>query len=202
MKFTISKASKNKKWMMLILEILIVITIIGVLAALAMNTIGNQAWAKSRDAVRSSKLNEIATIVSALQNSYHVPPLVDWARSSYPDECKESSNNLYDCFAKLKITTSPEELDELFSDPKQWNKTKMGTQVVFEYLYLADTDWFKVCARFEDQWSLDLINANEDWKIINDKNLLAPTDTSANSSCIIHWDIRDIKDNPAKKLFP
>lgn len=179
----------KKSWFTLI-ELLIVITIIWVLTALAANFIWDQAWAKSRDTIRISDVNQIATIASSLQNRFHTPPLVSsngWKK--YPTEC--ISWKLMKCFQVLKVAND-EALTEMFSDPKQWVAIWSKK---FQYYYWSTADWFKVCTHMEDQWAFDKINANEDWKLWVQ---LTPWKDTAFMYCVTHWS--DINDKPVQVI--
>ena len=80
-----------------LIEMLIVITIIGVLAATIAKTLGAIGGVSARDAGRIHAVQQIATMLSSLQNRYHVPPLTN--RGKYPPDCKTSAPaDLFKCF--------------------------------------------------------------------------------------------------------
>lgn len=182
------------KWAFTLIELLIVITIIWVLTALAANFLWEQAWAKSRDTIRISDINQIWTVVSSLQNRFHTPPLIDnnlWAR--YPASCNKEGS-LYECFKVLRIT-SQQWLDEMFTDPKQWVSIWDKT---FQYYYWASPNWFKVCAHMEDQWAFEKINANGEGQITN---WLVPWESTAYMYCLVNGsDVSDILVNSISQL--
>jgi prepilin-type N-terminal cleavage/methylation domain-containing protein len=145
-----------------LIEILIVITVIGVLAGLALQTMGGIAGPRARDATRISSVQQIATMVSSLQNRFHVPPLAgEEFTKKYPEECRGGDfSNLAQCAVSLKIAT-PEEIEELFTDPK--HGIYVGeTEDIFNFKYAATANAFKVCVFMEDQGSFEQMNATNE----------------------------------------
>ncbi len=183
MKLKLIKSTRSKKWAMLILEILIVITILWILAAIAMNTLWSQAWWKARDAVRESKLNEISSILTSLQNRYHVP-ILSWKWVQYPTDCITGSD-FYKCFSILKVAPSEDKLKEMLSDPLQWTKTEWSLD--YKFWYVADEDWYKLCAVLEEQWATDKLNADSSWKKVA-VSWLNTSASAENMHCIFWWD--------------
>jgi len=141
-----------------LIEILIVITIIGVLAALVAGTLGAFGGAKARDAVRISDINQISTMASSAMNRFHVPPMSGKGRQ-YPAECKvETPGDLGKCLFKLGMGNA-KELEELLADPKHEAEVPGDQGNDFKYHYGADDNGFKVCAFMEDQKAYENINA-------------------------------------------
>ena len=169
-----------------LIEILIVITIIGVLAALVAGTLGDLGGRKSRDAIRISDVSQIATMVSSLQNRFHIPPVATGMPTStkYPNDCK-AGNNLGTCLKALHVASSDEELAELLSDPKQ-GATIGSENKTFQYYYAADTKAFKVCTYLEDQGAFEKLNATSDGTL---SNSLDSGDDTAYMHCVTHGNV-------------
>ena len=142
-----------------LIEMLIVITIIGILAALVANAMGAFAGASARDTIRISNLEQIATFASSAQNRFHFPPLSE-KQGKYPDVCKKGSQ-LQGCLEALKMAP-PAELAELLSDPKEGANVGENESNQFIYKYGANNNSFRVCAFLEDQGAFENINANSD----------------------------------------
>lgn len=161
-----------------LIEILIVITIIGVLAALSAQALGMFGGAKSRDSVRISDTQQIATIIGSLQNRFHVPPMSNPTTTKYPTACK-SGEDLAKCLKTLKVM-SDQELYDVLTDPKQGVELTGGKP--FEYYYVAKPHGFKVCARMEDQGAFENINATDSGVM---QKIEASDGESANMHCIV-----------------
>ncbi|HPO06304.1 MAG TPA: hypothetical protein PLQ36_04300, partial [Candidatus Gracilibacteria bacterium] len=136
------------------------------------------AGKKARDTIRTSDLNQVATILGSLQNRFHVPPLSGPEGGRYPESCR-SGTDLQKCLQTLKIAPDAE-LAELLRDPKQGSTLNDGPK--FEYFYAASTDGFKVCAFLEDQGAFDLLNANSNGII----GQVDEGENSTNMYCIMH----------------
>lgn len=173
-----------------LIEILIVITLIGVLAALVAGALGAFGGAKARDAVRISDLNQVATMVGSLQNRFHVPPLSGKGRK-YPNDCKTEGGNLEKCFQVLKMVPDGE-LYELLSDPKQG--ATIGSNE-FQYYYIASTDGFKVCAHMEDQGAFENMNANNTGVITSS---VEAGENTSHMHCVVHG--RNIEEKPVNPI--
>jgi len=155
---TMMKNMKTKGFTLI--EILIVITIIGVLAALSAGALSALGGAKSRDAVRISDLNQIATMVGSLTNRFHVAPMTTNGRK-YPDKCKDGgAAMLGQCFLELKMVDK-QSLLELLEDPKQGANVPGSSSNIFQYYYGVDAqgNGYKICAYMEDQGAFENINA-------------------------------------------
>lgn len=141
-----------------LIEMLIVITIIGLLAAMIMRNFGDSAGVQARDAERVNAMSQIATIISSMQTKYHVPPM-SGGGTKYPDECTGDEDKvLMDCFKKLRVA-SDDELMEMFNDPKEGVNVGNSNET-FGYRYAANKNAFKLCAPLEDQGAFDKLNAD------------------------------------------
>ncbi len=175
-----------------LIEMLIVITIIGVLAAIVANSLGGFAGPKARDSVRIAELEQISTFISSLQNRFHTPPNISGVTATnkyYPENCQpgKGADKLYDCFVELRID-DPEPLKELFSDPKQGETVNNGK---FAYYYGATSSAFKVCAFMEDTGGFENMNATSTG--VQQSTVPSDADGKAYMHCIAQgtkaWDI-------------
>ena len=168
-----------------LIEMLIVITIIGVLAAIVANALGAFDGDAARDAVRISKLEQIATIVSSLQNRFHTPPVpmaALTATNKYPQSCKSGEGtSLFTCLKDLKVM-SESDLADLLTDPKQGVAVGKSGSKTFQYYYGANWNAFRVCAHMEDQGAFEHINGTDDGAKIEGAPVVK--DDSAYTHCV------------------
>ena len=145
-----------------LIEILIVITVIGILSSMLLSSMGGMAGRQARDADRISDIQQLATVVKSKQNQFHTPPL-SGSEGRYPSDCKTGSlEDLPKCLETLKVADSKDDLMKMVKDPKQGDPVGDNTDTLHEYFYWADNNSFKICAFLEDQGAFDKLNATKD----------------------------------------
>lgn len=144
-------------------ELLVVIVIIAVLVAATANYLFSQGGAKARDVERKNDINQVAALVEQFQAAYGEPPNENIKSRKIVNKVSECENvsdfpALMQCFKVLKYAEG-EGLGNLAEDPKQGIEHPDSSNV-YQYLYGADNNGWKLCALLENQTDPDL---NDDY---------------------------------------
>lgn len=152
------KLLKNNRSGFTFVELLVVIVIMAVLVAASANYLFSQGGSKARDVERKNEMKQVAALVEQFSASYGEPPSPNVknrkVRDRVPD-CENVSDYkvLLKCFKSLKYVVG-EGLINLAEDPKEGIENEEGK--IYQYLYGADNNGWKLCALLENQTDPDL----------------------------------------------
>ncbi len=142
-------------------ELLVVIVIMAVLVASSANYLFSQGGSKARDVERKNDIKQVAALVEQFSASYGEPPngeLKNRKALRY-DSCKaDDYQALMKCFKELKYADG-EGVINLAEDPKQSIENDGGR--VYQYLYGANNNGWKLCTLLENQTDPDLNDSYE-----------------------------------------
>lgn len=168
---------------MTLIEMLIVITVIGILSALILNALTGVVGPQARDSVRMKKVQEIATLIEDLQGRFHVPPIPGTTRPGlkYPAPCDGTDHSkLAECFVKMQIGSGAEAVAELFTVPK--HQVNVGnTQSHYAIYYKATENSYKICTFLENQGAFEHLNATNTGATLTG----ATSENEANMYCLV-----------------
>ena len=152
-------------------ELLVVIVIMAVLVASSANYLFSQGGSKARDIERKNDIKQVAALVEQFSASYGAPPNAELKNRKverYTTDCKaDDYQTLMKCFKELKYADG-EGIINLAEDPKQAIENDGGK--VYQYLYGANNNGWKLCALLENQTDPDLNDNYEGSGLFGDEN--------------------------------
>lgn len=143
-------------------ELLVVIVIMAVLIAATANYLFSQGGSKARDTERKNEIKQSAALIEQFVSSYGEPPNSNMKNRQIKTRAEQCASvtgykDLMVCFKTLKYVEG-EGIASLAEDPKEGIENDTGS--IYQYLYAADNNGWKLCALLENQTDPDL---NDDY---------------------------------------